>query len=76
VTDRQVQVGLRRAAAWHISKLPTGETHAWAMRRVNQLGGQSAAARVCGISKQRMKHYMDGRTMWKDEILERLKEAN
>lgn len=56
-------------------RCPTCNTW-WAMSRVHRLGGQSAAARACGVSKQRLSHYLTGRVVWPVEILKRLAEAN
>ena len=76
MTDRQMRLWLRRAEVWESAKLPGGEVYAWAMVRVHRLGGQAKAARMCGITKQRMKHYMDGHVAWPNKILKRLKEVN
>jgi Holliday junction resolvase RusA-like endonuclease len=76
MTNRQMRLWLRRAEVWESWKLPGGEVYAWAMVRVHQLGGKAKAARVCGISKQRMQHYITGHVAWPNEILKRLEEAN
>ena len=70
-----MRLWLRRREAFDRDLLPGGEVHAWAMSRVHRLGGQSAAARACGVSKQRLSHYVTGRVVWPVEILKRLEEA-
>ena len=75
MTDRQMRLWLRRRKAFDRDLLPGGAVHAWAMACVHRLGGPSAAARACGVSKQRLAHYLTGHVVWPVEILRRLAEA-
>ena len=76
MTDRQMRLWLRRRETFDRDILPGGWVHAWAMSRVHRLGGPSAAARACGVSKQRLAHYLSGHVVWPVEILRRMAEAN